>query len=200
MNWWCELPNEFSNKVYDFRSEVYFVGRLFEKIIRENGIDAFKYNDLLKRMCRAEPEPRIQSFLAAHTQTESEKFYEIEFTELELSEYRAFSNAIKNCVTKIEGGAKYRPDIDRFQRDLEDVYRTFMLEEDIPNAAVVVRCLLDGTYYYRKAGFPVWVVRDFLHLFKSVGIEKKRIIHANLLCKLDSIPRYKNVEPDDVPF
>lgn len=33
LNWWCQPPAEFSRNLYDYRTEVYFVGKLFENII-----------------------------------------------------------------------------------------------------------------------------------------------------------------------
>ena len=65
-----------------------------------------------------------------------------------------------------------------------------MLEETVPDAAVVTRCFVNGAYYYRKGGFPVHIVRDFLHLLKSSSVEKKRIILSNLHTRLDAIMRY----------
>jgi len=203
LNWWCELPEEFYNKIYDFRSEVYFVGKLFQKIIHDIGIDTFKHKDLLNGMCRIDPKARIQTFLAADTQIQSDKFYEIDFSAWELDAYRAFSQAIVEHISKIETGAKYRTDIDRFQRELTSAYSRFMLEVNIPDPVLVTSCLVDGPYYYRKAKFPVSAVTDFVRLFKSVGIEKRHIILANLYTKLDNIPRYsreEEVEPDDIPF
>jgi eukaryotic-like serine/threonine-protein kinase len=202
LNWWCELPEEFSNRIYDFRSEVYFVGKLFEKIIHEIGSDNFKYKDLLSGMCRNDPNARVQTFLAADTQIQSDKFYEVDFSEWEVDAYRSFSQEIWSHITKIDRGAKYRTDIDRFQRELASAYNSFMLEMIVPDSALVTRCLVDGPYYYRKQGFPVSVVSDFLRLLKSVGIEKKHIILANLFTKLNTIARYSqdDEEPDDIPF
>ena len=33
LNWWCATPDEFRFKRYDFGTEVYFVGKLFEQLI-----------------------------------------------------------------------------------------------------------------------------------------------------------------------
>ena len=201
LNWWCEVPDEFETKRYDFRTEVYFVGKLFEKIIQETGSKIFQYKKLLKAMCQRNPDIRIQSFVSADTQIQSDRFYEIDFSKSEVQAYRAFSQKLEEHVTKIETGAKYQSDIDRFQRELDDAYRSFMLEEAVPNAALIIRCLIDGAYYFRKSGFPVAIVKDFLHLFKSVGGEQKRTILANLHTKLSSIVRYSEKdEPEDIPF
>ncbi|MCG8407871.1 MAG: protein kinase family protein, partial [Phycisphaerales bacterium] len=47
LNWWCEPPNEFEHNQYDFTTEVYFVGKLFEKCILELNINEFGYKNLL---------------------------------------------------------------------------------------------------------------------------------------------------------
>lgn len=43
LNWWCEPPEDFSSGSYNFCTEVYFLGKLFEKLIVENRIEHFGY-------------------------------------------------------------------------------------------------------------------------------------------------------------
>ena len=115
--------------------------------------------------------------------------------------YRAFSNLMASHISKIERGAKYRDNLVKIQKELEDCYRGFMLEESVPDSASILRCFIDGSYYYKKAGFSVAPIRDFLHLLKTSTPEKKRIILANLHTRLDSLLRYsKEDTDDDIPF
>jgi serine/threonine protein kinase len=190
LNWWCEPPSEFTNHVYDFRTEVYFVGKLFERIIQENQINHFKYGAILGRMCEHVPANRIQEFAAIEKGIQSDMFFEIGFEEEETTCYRSFADAVETHITKLETKAKYQDDIDRVHIGLENAYRSFMLEETVPDSATVTRCLISGAYYYKKKGFPVYVVRDFLHLLKSSSVEKRRIILSNLHTRLDAITRY----------
>ncbi len=201
LNWWCEPPAEFRNSVYDFKTEVYFVGKLFEKLIQELGLDCFEYKGVLSRMCNRNPDSRVASFQDVEKEIQSSRFVEIRFSQSEKAQYRNFSHYLVTHVTKIQSNAQYIDNIERVQSQLEDAYRGFMLEEIVPDAASVSRCFLGGSYYYRKAGFPVEAVRDFLSLLKSTGPEKQRIILANLHTKLDSVDRY-SFEPteDDIPF
>lgn len=37
LNLWCDPPNEFADKIYNFQTEIYFVGKLFDKIIHRGG-------------------------------------------------------------------------------------------------------------------------------------------------------------------
>lgn len=202
LNWWCEPPSDFKNHIYNFRTEVYFVGKLFERIIQENQIDHFKYGSILGRMCEHLPDNRIPQFAAIEKSIQSDMFFEIGFEEDEIDVYRHFADEVEAHITKLETKAKYHDDIDRVQIGLENAYRSFMLEHTVPDSATVIRYLINGTYYYQKKGFPVYAVRDFLHLLKSSSVEKKRIILSNLHTRLDAITRYNDdieVE-DDVPF
>ncbi len=85
---------------------------------------------------------------------------------------------------------------------LEERYRSFMLEERVPDAALVTRCFINGIYHYKRDGLQVCVVRDFLKLMETSTAAKRRIVLGNLQCKLDAIPRYEQPPPsdDDVPF
>ena len=201
LNWWCELPNEFNNKVYDFTSEVYFVGRLFERLVQEYEIDDFKYVEILGEMCRLDPQQRVSSFFDVQKTVQSDRFFEMDFADFELNRYRRFADFLQYHITKIETGAKYAGDPDRVLAKLDDAYRGVMLETTVPDAAIVTRCFVEGTYYYNKTGFPVSEVRDFLHLLKSSPETKRRIILSNIHTRLDAISRYEN-DPfaEDVPF
>lgn len=206
LNLWCEPPNEFVDAIYDYSTEVYFVGKLFSQIIHEEEITHFEYASTLKQMCNRDPFFRISSFIEIEQILQSNKFYEIEFSEHELTAYREFSDALNKYISKIQHGATYKDDASKIQRELEGVYRNTMLETLVPEPNEVVICFLNGSYYFRnRANFPVSALRAFLHLLKSSSIEKKRIILANLNTKMNAITRYKepDLEPDeedDIPF
>jgi serine/threonine-protein kinase len=202
LNWWCEPPNEFDELRYDFRTEIYFVGRLFEKIIQENNISHFKYLEVLGKMCQKSPDGRIQTFSAIETEISSNKFVEIGFTEEELESYRAFAESLSVRITKINQATKYADDIESICAKLGNAYRSCMLEHSVPDVRKLIECFLSGAYYYQSQGhFPTSHLKAFVGLMKSSTEEKNRIILANLCAKLDAIPRYSVPEDaDDVPF
>lgn len=204
LNWWCEPPNEFLEKKYNFATEVYFVGKLFEKVIQDLSIEDFQYRSVLRKMCQVEPKNRFISFLDVEREILSNKLFEIEFLGQELNSYRAFANAVTEHVTKIENGTKYADDHEKLVSKLESVYRNFMLEDEAPDCAPVLRCFLNGGFNYYKSGFEVACIKNFISLMKSSNDEKRRIILANLESRFDSIERYKHHNfsdfDDDIPF
>lgn len=202
LNLWCDPPKEFASRKYDFTTEVYFVGKLFEQIIESNQIEDFQFRPILKKMCQLDPKQRIQSFFDIDKEIQNGRFGEIEFSKEEITDYRAFAEAISRQITKIEKGAKYRDDLERIQIELENTYRSVMLEDEAPDSVLVTRCLINGTYYYKAKGFPVVVLKGFMQLLKAATVEQKRIILANLHTRLDKIPRYaiNDAPEDDIPF
>lgn len=204
LNWWCELPVEFSENTYDFCTEVYFVGKLFERIIQDSQISHFKYHSMLSKMCAYTQGNRVQHFADITKEIQSDMFFEIEFEEEEIESYRNFANEVENHITKIHNLTKYIDDVELVQTRLANAYRGFTLEETVPNAALILRCVIEGAYHYTKKGFHVWAVRDFIHLLKSSSPEKKRIILSNLHTRLDAILRYDDPDVpdinDDLPF
>lgn len=200
LNWWCETPAEFANSIYNFTSEVYFVGKLFEKLIQEYGIEHFQYTGVLAKMCNRNPQSRIQSFFDVQKEIQTNRFFEIEFSDDELTCYREFADALDSALTKIESGTKYVDDLERVKTQLDAAYRKCMLEEYVPDSATVLRCFISGAYYYRKAGFQVIVLKNFNHFLKAATLEKQRIAFANLHTRLDAITRYSDDISDDIPF
>jgi hypothetical protein len=160
--------------------------------------------DILAGMCQHAPTKRVGSFSEIEKTVKNNQFPELDFTDEQLQAYRDFSGALCQHITKVENGAKYLTDIDKLRVQLNDAYQRFMLEEIVPDAAVVLRCFLTGMYYYRKTGPDVAIVREFLKLLRSMPDERAGVILANLHMRLDSLPRYANVKDDitddDVPF
>ena len=204
LNWWCEPPPEFKESIYDYKTEVYFVGKLFEKIIADVNIKHFKHMSLLGRMCISSRNARIAFFSEVRKDLLAEKFLDIGFEDAELETYRDFSGSLYSAVSKIEGSTKYYDDVGEIQIKLEECYKKVMLEEHVPDSSLVVRCFINGQYYYNKSHyFRVDMLRAFLNLYRSSSREKKNIIIGNLQTKLDAVKRYDKPLPnfdDDIPF
>lgn len=204
LNWWCEPPMEFATQTYDYATEVYFVGKLFEKIILEAEIEQFAYKSMLSNMCAKNPERRVKSFSLIKRDILAGRLDEIPFSEDELSAYRYFALDLSNAISKIEQGAKYFDDVADIERKLEAAYRSVMLEQNVPSNTIVIKCLINGSYYFSKRELiEVENLRRFIHLLRSCSREKKDVIISNIFTRLNSVERYQeqsNFFDDDIPF
>ena len=205
LNWWCDTPDDFLDKKYTFQTEVYFIGKLFEKIIIENGIEQFKYKDLLLQMIPKNSKHRLESFNTCHKLILNQKALGIKFNDLEIQTYRNFSNTLSNIILKIEHSTKFNNNSEQIIKKLEILHKNTMLEEYLPKTSMLSGCFLEGNYYYENDHYNVYVteVNDFIQLLKNCSQEKRNIIINNLETKLDAIPQYSDefdFDSDDIPF
>lgn len=208
LNWWCEPPNDFSSERYDHVTEIYFVGKLFEKFIIDNSISTFAYKETLGKMINKDPESRIISFNDIARTILNLESDSLEFDDDDVKIYRDFADYLSKVYTKFESGAEYINDLKKVLSLLEKTYKNNILEEFIHNNVQLTRCFAEGTYYYSQALImPVQCLGSFLELLKKNPIEKQRVVLNNLQNRLDSIQRYSEPpEPpndwveDDIPF
>jgi eukaryotic-like serine/threonine-protein kinase len=201
LNWWCDPPMEFGEGKYDYTTEVYFVGKLFAKVIDEHNLTQFKHMGLLRRMCANSPSQRVISFAEIRKELLADKFLDIDFEAWEIGVYREFSGALVESISKVEKSAKYNDDVTDVQAKLETCYKRVMLEEYVPDASQLLRCFMTGEYYYRSGmRIAVQPLKEFIDWFRGVSREKKNIVLGNIQTKLDAVPRYSEPMDDDIPF
>lgn len=202
LNWWCRPPEDFNQRKYSFSTEVYFVGKLFEKIISEIEFSKFQYESLLQEMCEYEGGKRVNSFLEIEERIDMIHHpAKVKFDEVQITNYRNFANCIGMCFSKIEKNATYYNEIEIIEAKINELYQDVMLEEHLPSCYKLTECFVEGNYYYKKNSFvSVDVLESFLRLLQSASMIQKQIILRNIHSRLDAIERY-NLDYDiDIPF
>lgn len=200
LNWRFLPPVDFNNKFYDFRTEIYFIGKLFEEILRENEIENFLYKGVLSEMIKTDFNERISDFALIERKILADENIGIDFGYEDKETYKRFANSLTSVFSKIEQSAGYITDTDKIVTSLEDIYRNSMLEDYIQNPNSIARVFVNGSYkYFKRVEFSLYTLREFNKLMKSVSIDKKRIILNNLWQRLDTIERYTDYK-EDLPF
>jgi serine/threonine-protein kinase len=203
LNWRYLPPNEFAKRIYDFKTEIYFIGKLFEEILMNiTGIN-FKYSHIINKMI-LDYEKRYNSFFDIYREIISNTSQDIDFSTKQKNDYLSFADGLKSLFSKIETDAEYKKEINTIFRELEDLYQNSILENDIQNINKLTRIFVTGNYkYFPKKIFKVKTLLDFIKLLKSNSEDRQKIILNNLWERLDSIERYSEFsieEHDDLPF
>ncbi|HBL75181.1 MAG: serine/threonine protein kinase [Bacteroidetes bacterium GWF2_42_66] len=200
LNWGFLPPDDFNSKFYDFRTEIYFVGKLFEEILIENQIEDFLHKEVLSKMIKKDFNERISGFALIERIILSGDKQEIDFTHEDKQTYKSFASSLISIFSKIEQRSSYYTDLDKIVTGLEDVFRNSILEDNIQNPNSIARCFVNGSYkYYKHVEFSLFILKDFIKLIKSVSIDKKRIILNNLWQRLDTVERFFD-DKNDLPF
>lgn len=201
LNWPAASPQEFSQLLYDFSTDIYFLGQLFKFLVSSVGVELFHYDETLQKMCEADPTKRFVTFQDALDSTRSDHFAATDFSSDEKVDYQAFSEALFRCILEIEEKTKYNLSPKKLSDQLSAVYKSVSLEKVIPDCKCVISCFLIGSCKYQNSNFPVDVLFRFIKLFNRVSEDKRHVLIANINSKLDAIPRYdKNQDFDSIPF
>lgn len=203
LNWRYSPPSEFRDKIYDFKTEVYFVGKMFEEIIQENNLQNFTYATALKSMTLFDAKRRTLSFLEVQRDTLEKESESIEFTSTERNGYKWFADDLIKIISKLESSCTYRTDIDAILTSLKNIYRDSMLETHLQDNELLSRTFIAGVHYIVKSPtVEIGNLKRFISLLESVSTEKRKIILNHLWKRFDKLERYSRAKPnrDDLPF
>ncbi len=202
LNWWGgEKPDDFKTNIYNFQTEIFFIGRLFKNII--NDMDcSFKYNNILHQMIEINPITRINSFQNILRGIKEEENNIIELFEYdEKQTYLQFARYFSDALSSREESSKIIMNVNLIIKDLELLQKRTLLEEYI-NPLNIFQIFLSGNYkYWKRKQFPVYVFENFVELFKQSSLEKQNIILYNLETRFLTIESFSNSYDDiEIPF
>lgn len=206
LNWpVTELPQEVINdNDYTLQTEIYFLGYLFKKLIKENDIADFKFMNIVEKMCETRIEKRYQSFENISSDIAKGVLLQMDFSNLEKNVYQNMAQALSKLINHHLGNFSPIIEVDEIQSSLEDVLKKCALEEYMQNNAPLIKCFLKNGFSYTKNKIvKVEVVEDFYKLLLNNDISKKKIILDNLRTRL-SLKEIKSdlidISDDDLPF
>lgn len=203
LNWWCETPPEFSQSIYDAQTEVYFVGKLFERVINSNSLNGSKHAQIIAKMCMPSRATRFKSFREIYNALNKELFDTLQFDSDEIVVYRQFAAALASIFSDMDTDVTYERDIVVIVDRLNTLYNNVMLEEYLPSPAALSRIFVRGSYRYRpQQKVDVHTIKNFINLLTGLSRQKGEIVLANIFSRLDALARVRpsyNLD-DEIPF
>lgn len=202
LNWRYLIPDEFSEKMYDTKSEVYFVGKLFEEILIDNNDIEFQYRGIISKMILPYKN-RISSFFEINREIVKQLKTDIDFSNADKQTYISFANNLMTIIEKMPYDTKYNRDLELIIKSLDEIYQNSTLEDVIQNNNKLLGVFLNGKFsYYKNKPFQVSTLNSMIKLLKSSSEDRKKIIINNLWERFDALGRYYENwgEGDDLPF
>ncbi|MGI5089592.1 protein kinase family protein [Treponema vincentii] len=206
LNWWCDKPYDFTQNIYSHKTEIYFVGKLFEQIgkylYQEKIFYEFRYESLLSEMIRLNPSDRIQSFSDIKEKILKDNNQNIEFfTDEEKKIYKNFIDALVTSIAMIDKDASYTTDIDIIIQKIQNIYTINQLENEVQNISDVIRTFISGRFrYYPQQHYDCYLLKNFINLLKNSNNGRKNIILLNIHNRLNQIEHNSIDFFDPVPF
>jgi len=196
INWFGgEMPNEFKEKIYNHKTEIYFIGKLFQYILAEVNT-SFKYMNILKQMINSSLNNRINSFSEIYKNIKNDiTIFEL-FTDEERSTYQNFSYYFFESLSRIKPLTKLEMDINKIIIELDILCKRTMLEDYVGTQHVLKIFLTNNFRYKQNSMFNVDTLVAFTKFFKGLSFEQQNIVLYNLETKLDNV----SFDLDEIPF
>ena len=194
-------PNEFYGLTYTSKTDMFYVGELFNRLIK--GISnsqsiTFDYYEIIKKMMEAQPKDRYSSFEEIKNAINHGVFSNMIFTVQDKKVYQNFSCALFNSLNDYIIKPQFNCSPTIFITRLEDALKRNLLENNISNNSDVISCLVDTQYSYTNdKKISVTTVRDFLIWFKNLSDELQKVVLSSLVSKVSV---KKTRFEDDLPF
>lgn len=201
INWWGdERPSEFAEEIYDTKTEIYFIGKLFEEILSKI-TTSFKYKSILKKMITVNYENRIDNFKTIQKEISDNANSINIFNDEEKYIYQEFADTLFYSLSAKETNSHIILDKDNIIKNLELLQKKTMLE-DYVRPKHIWKIFISGSYKYtvQGPGFSTDFLLDFFNFFKNITREKQNIILYHLEMRFDDISTYDNYLDDEIPF
>lgn len=198
LNWpVTELPEEIYNGNYNHRTEIYFIGKLFEHLLKhDEGV--FKFHDIVNKMTKVNPTQRYISFNEISKEISTGILREVDFSENEKYIYQKFADQLSNHI--ISYTDEFRPINDQeVTLDLlVKLIRDSALEVFIQSNNRLIACFIYGPFIYSdKTNIEVKCVKDFYNLLRVLSTQRQKIVLNNIYSRLS---RIRVVVDDEIPF
>lgn len=202
LNWpVSEFPEEIDNCQYNHQTEVYFLGKLFEKILEENDVENFRYQHILDKMVITNPKKRIKSFSEIIQNMSEDMLREFDFKDDEKEIYLTFANELTSAINYMKNELIVATEPQEVISALEKVIKESILEEILQNNSSLISCFVKNSYNYytkTKIEIPIQHIREFYKLLIRVSPIKQKIMLSNIIARLKSIK--VKIEYEELPF
>lgn len=198
LNWpVTELPEEILDQEYNHKTEVYFVGKLLQKIIKDE--TDFKFKHVIENMIRINPSERYNSFSEVSKAISAGLLGEINFTEQEKEAYRIFVNHLNNHINFFIDKFIPKEDMNEVLILIANLIRDSALEEYIQDNSRLIECFISNGFSYKKRmDVPVKCLFDFYSFLTRISAQKKKIVLDNIYTRLSNVPI--NIDEEEIPF
>ena len=199
INYPYSLPDELNceNPKYNIKTEIYCIGKMFEKIISDNSIEDFPYKDVIDKMINRNPSYRYESF----KQIKDDIVYEIKKDDISMlnikDNYQELTNLLDNIISsKDEKSETFS--LNAIIDNLEKLYNNNVLNDVLDNNVFFADCFISKVmeYYPKKKTITIQYIHGLFNWLKQLTEEEKKQVEKCLTFKLNNYPTYV----EDLPF
>ncbi len=193
------MPDEILDWKYTSKTDMYFLGKLFKKILDSNNMKNFKYNYIIENMIKVNEKDRIDSFIAIREKINKSIIENIMIDDYKKEIYMYFADGLTNIIIEHENNyQEYEMDSNIILKKLEIVLEESIFEDLIQNNEDLIKCFIKTNFKYTNSEkIGISVVKDFYDLMKKSNTYERELLCRNIVSRLRTI---KVNDDYDMPF
>lgn len=189
LNWpVTQLPEEtLLEGIYNHQTEIYFIGKLFENLLKEE-LEEFEFYYVIDKMTQLKPNERYKSFNEVSKAISAGILSEVDFAESEKEVYLTFAYQLTSHIISFKD--RYSPidDLNKTINLLAGLIRDSSLEKYIQANNRLIMCFIgNGFIYNPKTDIEVGCVKKFYELLRRLSLKKQKIVLDNIYTRLSKI-------------
>lgn len=199
LNWPATIfPNEVVQyDVYNHQTEIYFVGKLFQHILKDQ-LQKFKFKNAINKMIQLNPESRFKTFNEISQYISKNTLEDISFTSQQKKVYKSFVDSLCNTIASFKEELKLTTDINKILNDLDTIVHYNALEENLIHNCDLINSFIENKYmYYKNFNINISTVICFYKLMLSLNARKQKIVIDNIFYRLALIPVKEEDQEDE---
>ena len=201
LNWpVTESPKEIIDEgQYSHSTEVYFLGKLWSKLLLDKDTESFEYYSIIEKMIKVNPSERFKTFSEISQIINEGAMLELHFNNQQKTIFKKMTNIFMSHIMSCEKTFITEPMEILF--NLSEVLKKNALEEYIQVNQELFDCFIQGGYsYYSQKDISVDIVSGFYKFLNSLPLYSQKIVIHNFVAKLKSIKDKDDDADDDLPF
>lgn len=190
LNWpVSKMPEEIYNRIYNHRTEIYFLGKMFEKLCRDNFSENSRYKDIINKMADPDPIKRPSSFAEILDIISDDIFEYTHFSQENKEIYTKIADSLLNAIScHNDSDHKFARNIDEIKDGLKRIIEESALEEIVQDNKSLINCVIKSSYSYNpKIRIKVDDVKNFYRMLIQLSGTQQNIVYSNLMARLRSI-------------
>ena len=197
------LPNEFKQGVYTSLTDMFYLGELINRLVRQVEEDylfnGFSYHKIIDKMMQSNPSKRYKSFAEIQETLDKRDFINLKISEEDKVIYTYFTDQLFKAINYFADKFEFNRQINDVLERLEKVIKNNVFETYIQNNTDVIDIFIRNGYNYNKGDiFTCRAVSQFYEWLKNSTSQSQELILSNIQTKLSSIKiEYSD---NDIPF
>lgn len=200
LNWQAsKSPNELDEGKYDHKTEMFFIGKMYEGLLGKTPLADFRYQDIIDKMSDVNPEMRPATFSKILEMMTNSILNLTDFSSEDKEIYCSFADSLVSIIGKFTASPIFEEKGETIIKSIEGIISNCGIEVLLQDNRILLECFISTrnfTCYPHKRVY-IDTIKKFYLLFKRLPNNKRDVVIRSILSRLKTV---KVEIKDDLPF